>query len=117
MREKKVENILWQIIDKKFDVPDSIAALPAKVSGTDMVKIIGFSAMMLSKSILQAAIKKYELSSQEFHIDGQYQGKTAVEWLAPRAAQGNQEAIEMLQIMNDLPSMQVSTSFSIVRQY
>lgn len=109
--KQELEKILWDIIDNTFNVNRAIEVLPEAPTGNELVNIIGFSAMMLSKPILQAAIEKYNLLSDEFHIDGQYQGKTAIEWLSSRVEQGNQEAIEMLRIMNDLPSMQVSTSY------
>lgn len=106
----ELETILWGISDQSLAGEQCMNALPSKdeVSNDQISIIIGFAAMSMSKGLLEAAIEKYGLVSQEFNIDIKYQGKTALEWLNDRLKQGHPEAQAMLNMMEALISFQSS---------
>lgn len=107
---KELETILWEISDQSLAGERCMNALPSKdeVCNDQISIIMGFAAMSMSKGLLEAAIEKYELLSQEFNIDMKYNGKTAMEWIKDRLKQGHPEAQSMLTMMEALTSFQVS---------
>lgn len=109
-----LENILWNLIDSNASMDNCCKALPDDVSMEDVNHIIGFSGMMLSVPLLEAAVKKYALTRTEFHIDTQYQGKTPIEWIKNRAEKGDPTALSMLSIIRQLSSFEVSKDKPIV---
>ncbi|RUR12341.1 hypothetical protein [Legionella sp. km772] len=106
----ELEAILWAISDQALAGERCINALPAReeVDNDQISIIMGFAAMSMSKGLLEAAIEKYELVSEEFNIDIKYNGKTVIEWINDRRAQGHPEAQSMLTMMEALISFQNS---------